>query len=61
MRVEVERETCVSAGMCVLSAPDWFDQDEDDGRVVVHHQAEGPDDAVEQAVELCPSGAIRLR
>ncbi|EME53077.1 ferredoxin [Amycolatopsis decaplanina] len=33
MRLEVDRERCVGAGMCVLTAPEVFGQDEEDGRV----------------------------
>lgn len=61
MRIEADREVCTSAGMCALTAPEWFDQDEDDGRVIVLDRVGEPDAAVEDAVDLCPSGAIRLR
>lgn len=29
MRVEVDKERCVGAGMCALTAPDVFTQDDD--------------------------------
>lgn len=60
MRIEADREVCTSAGMCALTAPEWFGQDEDDGRVIVLPRAEEPDATVASAAELCPSGAIRL-
>ncbi|TWJ06367.1 ferredoxin [Stackebrandtia albiflava] len=62
MRIHADREVCVAAGMCALTAPDLFDQDEDDGRVIVlrsdltDHDVE----AAHEAVELCPSGALRI-
>ena len=34
MEINVDRDRCVGAGQCVLSAPDVFDQD-DEGLVTV--------------------------
>lgn len=62
MRVTVDRDRCAGAGMCALTEPEVFDQDEDEGRVVLLDA--GPPPArhakVRQAATLCPSGAIRL-
>jgi len=49
---------CIGAGMCVLTAPDVFDQD-DEGLVVLL-TAEPADPAALAAVPLCPSGALRV-
>jgi ferredoxin len=61
MKVTVERDTCIGAGMCVLSAPAVFDQD-DDGLVVVLAEDVPADavDAARRAVAHCPSGALRV-
>ncbi|MCC3775008.1 ferredoxin [Streptomyces sp. UNOB3_S3] len=63
MRIEVDVERCCGAGMCVLSAPEVFDQSDEDGRVRVKHPAPPAEwhDAVREAAEICPSYAIRLR
>jgi ferredoxin len=61
VKVTVDRERCIGAGMCALTAPEVFDQDEEDGRVILldadpptaHH-------AVRDAATLCPSGSITL-
>ncbi|MEU9829789.1 ferredoxin [Micromonospora chersina] len=58
MVVVVRRELCVGAAQCVLTAPGFFDQDEEDGRVVLHGTGEPDGEAVRLAVELCPSGAL---
>lgn len=59
MRITVDREVCTSAGICALTTPDRFDQDEDDGRVVLlDPEATEGDKAAETAAALCPSGAI---
>jgi ferredoxin len=60
-RIVVDRDRCVGAGMCALTAPDVFDQD-DEGVVVVRTPAPAGDaaDAAAEAVGLCPSGAVAL-
>lgn len=62
LRIQADREACVGAGMCVLSAAELFDQDERIGRVVVLRECPDAEteDAARQAVALCPSGAIML-
>ncbi|MFC4334752.1 ferredoxin [Salininema proteolyticum] len=62
MRIRTEREKCVSSGQCVMSVPDVFDQDEDEGMVVVLDD-EPPaalHDDVRHAEEACPVRAIVL-
>jgi len=62
VKIIVENEKCIAAGQCVLSAPDVFDQNEEDGIVIL--LAENPSDDltdnVEEAAALCPGRAIRL-
>ncbi|WP_174189031.1 ferredoxin [Nocardia barduliensis] len=62
MELRVDRERCISAGMCVLTAPEVFDQDTEDGRVVPLDLAPAPERevAVREAVQVCPSGALTL-
>lgn len=62
MKVEVDREVCVGAGMCALTAPETFDQDDEDGRVVLLDPAPPPEQhaTVREAAQLCPSGAITV-
>lgn len=57
LRVHADRDVCIGAGMCVLTAGAVFDQD-DGGVVVVLEEmpADGP--AVRKAVANCPSGAL---
>ncbi|MET9291037.1 (4Fe-4S)-binding protein [Streptomyces sp. NPDC003077] len=61
MRVTADHGVCVGAGMCALTAPGVFDQD-DDGIVTVLTSdiEESHRDAVREAGILCPSGAIRV-
>jgi ferredoxin len=62
VRVTADRDVCIGAGMCVLTAPAVFDQSEDDGLVEVLVEAPDASDAaaVRDAVKLCPSGALRV-
>ncbi|MFF0494460.1 ferredoxin [Nocardia sp. NPDC004068] len=62
MKIRADRERCIGAGMCVLSAPELFDQDDNDGRVLLLNAAPAPDGeaAAREAVRMCPSGALTL-
>jgi ferredoxin len=62
VRIVGDRDVCVGAGMCVLTAPDLFEQDDEDGLVVVkrEHLAEAALRVAENAVDQCPSGALSL-
>jgi ferredoxin len=63
VRIVVDRDRCVGAGLCVLTLPDTFDQSEEDGRVVFLGAATmSPEQASlgRQAARLCPSGAVSL-
>ncbi|MFJ3310966.1 ferredoxin [Streptomyces sp. NPDC086549] len=60
MKVIVDQNKCVASGQCVLSAPEVFDQREEDGIVVllVDTPPERLAGDVRQAVALCPAQAI---
>lgn len=59
LRVVVDREMCCGAGNCVANAPDVFDQ-HDDGLVLLRTPVVAPAgrQAVLDAIDLCPTGAI---
>ena len=61
VKIQADRDVCIGAGNCVLSAEAVFDQD-DDGVVVLlaEEVPEGEEERVREAVKLCPSGALRL-
>lgn len=62
MKITVDRDRCVGAGMCALTSPALFDQSPDDGRVILRDPSPGPDAEPEarEAAEFCPSGAITV-
>lgn len=63
MKVHADREVCVGAGMCALTAPAVFTQDDEDGRVRLLEPEPSPVHAAaaSEAAQLCPSRAIAIR
>ena len=61
VKIEADREVCIQAGNCVMSAGALFDQD-DDGIVVVlvDEVPDGEEAHARDAVKLCPAEALRL-
>ncbi|MFD7496269.1 ferredoxin [Streptomyces sp. NPDC059832] len=62
MELRVDRERCMGTGVCALTAPEVFDQD-DDGKVTLLDPAPprvAPTAATRRAAGLCPMGAITL-
>ncbi|MGW2014400.1 ferredoxin [Streptomyces sp. NPDC001927] len=62
LHLSVDRDRCAGAGMCALTAPEVFDQDDDEGLVVLLHPVPAPEQraAARMAVGLCPAEAITL-
>jgi ferredoxin len=62
MKVTIDTDRCIAAGQCVLSAPEVFDQREEDGLVVLLNPSPSADVAVDvkQAATLCPALAITV-
>ncbi|MFJ8970105.1 MULTISPECIES: ferredoxin [Streptomyces] len=62
MGVEVDKERCVGAGMCALTAPDVFTQDDDGFSELLpgHPAGTGDHPLVREAVRACPVGAVSL-
>jgi ferredoxin len=63
MKIQVDRDRCRGAGQCALTAPELFDQSEEDGSVVVLDE-EPPPALYERAglaAALCPNSVISFR
>jgi ferredoxin len=62
IHVVVDKSRCIGSGQCLYAEPIVFDQDEDDGIVILLE--EFPDssllDNVRQAARTCPGQAIRI-
>lgn len=62
MRVVTDLAKCCGNGMCVMEAPAVFDQDDEDGTVILLDESPGADEeqAVRSAAKHCPTDAITL-
>lgn len=62
MRVAADREKCASSSLCVYAVPEVFDQDEEEGLVVVVDAQPAPalHGAVRHAARSCPTRSIRV-
>jgi ferredoxin len=62
MKATIDQDLCVASGQCVLTAPDVFDQRDEDG-IVVLLEPEPPAERladVRQAAAVCPARAIAV-
>jgi ferredoxin len=61
MQIHAERDRCEGHGMCVATAPEVYDLD-DDAIVLVLHEPVPPDleDQAEAGAQACPVAALRL-
>jgi ferredoxin len=62
MRVQVDLARCTGTANCVVAAPDVFEIGDDDEqvRVIMAEVAPGRMPAIENAVRMCPQGALSL-
>ena len=62
LKLIVDRDRCVGSGECVFTAPEVFDQDEDDGIVVLLTDTPEEElwDSARQAARQCPANAIKV-
>jgi ferredoxin len=57
--IVVGRELCMGSGMCIVYAPNTFAHD-DETKAVVIDPAGDPIDAIRNAVQACPTSAIKI-
>jgi ferredoxin len=62
MRIRIDRSKCIGGGNCVVSAPNIFSQDDNDGLVILlsEHPPKGDEEAVRQAEAQCPGRVISI-
>ncbi len=60
MKIRVDDTQCIAAGMCVLQAPEFFDQRDEDGVVILLDDSPSPHQEadVRRAAALCPASII---
>ncbi|MCF3129737.1 ferredoxin [Streptomyces olivochromogenes] len=61
MRIDIDRDVCIGAGQCALTAPRVFTQDDDGFSMLLPGREDGGGDPmVRQAARACPVGAITV-
>ncbi|UMZ74509.1 ferredoxin [Natranaerofaba carboxydovora] len=60
MKVEVDQELCISCGLCVDEYPEVFEwNDEGIAQASTEEVPEGKEDDAKDAIEDCPTEAIK--
>jgi ferredoxin len=62
VKVFADQDKCIASGLCNMTAPDVFDQRDEDGIVVLLNAEPGEDrqDDVHHAATVCPALAITV-
>lgn len=61
MEIAIDRDVCIGAGMCALTAPRVFTQDDSGFSALLPDHAGADDPLVRTAVRVCPVSALTLR
>ncbi|MEW2081154.1 ferredoxin [Streptomyces sp. NPDC005283] len=61
MGIAIDKDRCIGAGQCALTAPEVFTQDDDGFSELLPGRGDGAGSPlVREAARACPVGAIRL-
>ncbi|MFG2122911.1 ferredoxin [Streptomyces sp. NPDC048710] len=61
MHIEIDKDVCIGAGQCALTAPRVFTQDDDGFSMLIPGHEDGAGDPmVREAARSCPVGAIKV-
>ncbi|MYT30310.1 MULTISPECIES: ferredoxin [unclassified Streptomyces] len=61
MRITIDKEVCIGAGQCALTAPSVFTQDDDGFSALLPGREDGGGDPlVREAARACPVQAIEV-
>lgn len=61
MHIDIDKDVCIGAGQCALSAPRVFTQDDDGFSTLLPTRENGAGDPmVREAARACPVGAITV-
>ncbi|WP_330461295.1 ferredoxin [Streptomyces sp. NBC_00820] len=61
MHIDIDKERCIGAGQCALTAPGVFTQDDDGYSTVLPGREDGAGEPLaREAARACPVGAISV-
>jgi ferredoxin len=61
MRIDIDKDVCIGAGQCALTAPDVFTQDDDGYSTLLPGRRDGGDSPLlREAARACPVSAITV-
>ena len=60
MKAEIDREGCISCGLCAATCPEVFRMADDDLAEVYSEITPEPEDTAEEAAENCPVSVIKV-
>ena len=61
MKAVVDREACISCGLCVTIAPEVFEFDDEDIAIVIADPVPAENEAeAQEAADSCPTDAISI-
>ncbi|GGL63832.1 ferredoxin [Streptomyces fumigatiscleroticus] len=61
MRIDIDKDVCIGAGQCALTAPDVFTQDDEGYSTLLPGREDGGDSPlVREAARACPVAAITV-
>lgn len=61
MKAVVDRDACISCGLCVTIAPDVFELDDEDIATVIADPVPAENEAeAQEAADSCPTDAISI-
>jgi ferredoxin len=59
MKIKVDKDKCISCGLCVNMCPDYFEFDENNkSKVTKQPKTEQEKKTLKKVIESCPVGAI---
>ena len=58
MRIQIEKDLCVGCEACIEIAPEVLEMQDDIAAILEEDIPEDLEDAVKEAKEICPAGAI---
>ncbi|TQK44489.1 ferredoxin [Streptomyces sp. SLBN-118] len=58
--IGIDKDRCIGAGQCALTAPEVFTQDDDGLSTLLPGREEGGSPLVREAARACPVGAITV-